>query len=78
MSGNLGASRGGGGSAGGSLRSIDWSRENLRPFQKNFYREHAAVSRRSQVTQLFSAVFALFVLHTVVWLLVTPLQRFST
>uniref|UniRef100_A0A0M3INT8 RNA helicase n=1 Tax=Ascaris lumbricoides TaxID=6252 RepID=A0A0M3INT8_ASCLU len=49
MSGNLGASRGGGGSAGGSLRSIDWSRENLRPFQKNFYREHAAVSRRSQV-----------------------------
>uniref|UniRef100_F1KXZ7 RNA helicase n=1 Tax=Ascaris suum TaxID=6253 RepID=F1KXZ7_ASCSU len=43
-----GASRGGGGSAGGSLRSIDWSRENLRPFQKNFYREHAAVSRRSQ------------------------------
>uniref|UniRef100_A0A915B618 RNA helicase n=1 Tax=Parascaris univalens TaxID=6257 RepID=A0A915B618_PARUN len=43
-----GASRGGGGSAGGSLRTIDWSRENLRPLQKNFYREHAAVSRRSQ------------------------------
>uniref|UniRef100_A0A915PK99 RNA helicase n=1 Tax=Setaria digitata TaxID=48799 RepID=A0A915PK99_9BILA len=37
-----------GASGGGSLRPIDWSRENLRPFEKNFYREHSAVTRREQ------------------------------
>ncbi|VIO87679.1 RNA-dependent helicase, putative [Brugia malayi] len=36
-------------SGGNSLRPIDWSRENLRPFEKNFYREHSAVMRREQV-----------------------------
>ncbi|CAG9536609.1 unnamed protein product [Cercopithifilaria johnstoni] len=36
-------------SGGNSLRPIDWSRENLRPFEKNFYREHSAVTRREQV-----------------------------
>lgn len=54
---SYGGGRGGGGggfgggnrgTAGGNLRSIDWGRENLRPFQKNFYHEHAAVSRRDQ------------------------------
>lgn len=44
-----GSRGGGGGSAGSKLREIDWSRENLRPIQKNFYHEHATVSRRDQV-----------------------------
>ncbi|ETN69467.1 DEAD/DEAH box helicase, partial [Necator americanus] len=30
------------------LRDIDWSKENLKPIQKNFYHEHAAVARRDQ------------------------------
>uniref|UniRef100_A0AAF5PIQ7 RNA helicase n=1 Tax=Wuchereria bancrofti TaxID=6293 RepID=A0AAF5PIQ7_WUCBA len=38
-----------GASGGNSLRPIDWTRENLRPFEKNFYREHSAVIRREQV-----------------------------
>ncbi|EJD74118.1 DEAD box polypeptide 17 [Loa loa] len=38
-----------GASGGNSLRPIDWSRENLRPFEKNFYHEHSAVTRREQV-----------------------------
>ncbi|KAL3982987.1 DEAD/DEAH box helicase family protein [Acanthocheilonema viteae] len=38
-----------GASGGNSLRPIDWSRENLRPFEKNFYREHSNVTRREQV-----------------------------
>ncbi|CAJ0582141.1 unnamed protein product, partial [Mesorhabditis spiculigera] len=36
------------GSAGGKLRDVDWSHENLKPIQKNFYREHASVTRREQ------------------------------
>ncbi|VDM95872.1 unnamed protein product [Thelazia callipaeda] len=36
-------------SGGNSLRPIDWTRENLRPFEKNFYHEHSAVTRREQV-----------------------------
>ena len=50
-----GASGGGGygaakstGMAGGKLRQVDWKRMNMPPIQKNFYREHAAVGRRSQ------------------------------
>ncbi|KAK6757684.1 hypothetical protein RB195_015475 [Necator americanus] len=47
-----GGSRGGGGGGGGNpgsrLRDIDWSKENLKPIQKNFYHEHAAVARRDQ------------------------------
>lgn len=46
-----GGGRGGGGGSGnpGSrLRDIDWSKENLKPIQKNFYHEHAAVARRDQ------------------------------
>lgn len=47
--GRFGESRGfGSNSAGESLRSIDWDRENLRPLQKNFYVEHAAVSARNE------------------------------
>uniref|UniRef100_A0A1I7XHK3 Helicase ATP-binding domain-containing protein n=1 Tax=Heterorhabditis bacteriophora TaxID=37862 RepID=A0A1I7XHK3_HETBA len=53
--GGFGSGRGGGGGRGGSnanpgsrLRDIDWSRENLKPIQKNFYHEHAAVTRRDQ------------------------------
>ncbi|PIC22378.1 hypothetical protein B9Z55_016459 [Caenorhabditis nigoni] len=44
------SSRGGssGGSAGGRLRDIDWTAENLQPIQKDFYHENAAVSRRDQ------------------------------
>ncbi|KAM3725307.1 putative ATP-dependent RNA helicase [Dirofilaria immitis] len=38
-----------GASGGNSLRPIDWSRENLRPFEKNFYHEHSGVTRREQV-----------------------------
>ncbi|KAK6058014.1 DEAD/DEAH box helicase, partial [Cooperia oncophora] len=41
-----GGSRGGGGR--GRLRDIDWSKENLKPIQKDFYHEHATVSRREQ------------------------------
>ncbi|OZC07406.1 DEAD/DEAH box helicase [Onchocerca flexuosa] len=43
----LGGSRGA--SGGNSLRPVDWSRENLRPFEKDFYQEHSAVTRREQV-----------------------------
>uniref|UniRef100_A0A8R1XUQ2 RNA helicase n=1 Tax=Onchocerca volvulus TaxID=6282 RepID=A0A8R1XUQ2_ONCVO len=38
-----------GASGGNSLRPVDWSRENLRPFEKDFYQEHSAVTRREQV-----------------------------
>ncbi|EYC14005.1 hypothetical protein Y032_0042g659 [Ancylostoma ceylanicum] len=43
-----GGGGGGGGNPGGRLRDIDWSKENLKPIQKNFYHEHAAVARRDQ------------------------------
>ncbi|WKY09026.1 hypothetical protein Q1695_001854 [Nippostrongylus brasiliensis] len=44
-----GGGRGGGSSnPGGRLRDIDWSKENLKPIQKNFYHEHATVARREQ------------------------------
>ncbi|VDO40518.1 unnamed protein product, partial [Haemonchus placei] len=49
-----GGGRGGGGGGGGQgnpgsrLRDIDWSKENLKPIQKDFYHEHAAVTRRDQ------------------------------
>jgi ATP-dependent RNA helicase DDX5/DBP2 len=36
-----------GGALGTGLRSIDWSREKLTPFQKNFYREHPDVANMS-------------------------------
>ena len=32
-----------------NLRSIDWSREDLMPFEKNFYVENPAVTARSEV-----------------------------
>lgn len=44
----FGGGRGGSGSAGDSLRAIDWDRENLRPLQKSFYREHEAVTARNE------------------------------
>ena len=28
--------------SGGSLRSVDWSRETLQPFEKNFYKASEA------------------------------------
>lgn len=37
-----------GGALGASLRTIDWSREQLTPFQKNFYREHPDVAAMSE------------------------------
>lgn len=45
--------RGGGGkfgndTMGAKLRPIDFRKHNLRPVQKDFYKEHAAVTRRSQ------------------------------
>ncbi|KAE9419430.1 hypothetical protein Angca_007565, partial [Angiostrongylus cantonensis] len=43
-----GGGGGGGGNPGGRLRDIDWSKENLKPIQKNFYHEHATVTRRDQ------------------------------
>ncbi|CAI4223209.1 unnamed protein product [Auanema sp. JU1783] len=51
-----GYNRGGGGGRGGGassnpgsrLRDIDWSREALKPIQKNFYHECASVTRREQ------------------------------
>merc|ERR1719447_2358536 len=33
-----------GGQPGGSLRSVDWSRETLQPFEKNFYKASEASS----------------------------------
>ena len=38
---------GGGGDLGSNLRSIDWAKESLMNFEKNFYVEHPAVSERS-------------------------------
>jgi len=35
------------GQAGAGLRRVDWSREDLPHFQKNFYREHASVNKMS-------------------------------
>lgn len=47
--GGRGGGRGGSnGSAGGRLRDVDWSAENLTPIEKDFYHENAAVSRREQ------------------------------
>ncbi|CAB3398818.1 unnamed protein product [Caenorhabditis bovis] len=48
--GSFGGGRGGreGGAAGSRIRNIDWSRENLPPIEKNFYHEHASVTRRDQ------------------------------
>ncbi|VDP33577.1 unnamed protein product, partial [Heligmosomoides polygyrus] len=46
--GGFGGGRGGSSNPGGRLRDIDWSKENLKPIQKNFYHENAAVSRRDQ------------------------------
>ncbi|XP_055617876.1 uncharacterized protein LOC129763119 [Toxorhynchites rutilus septentrionalis] len=52
-----GASFGGGGGGGGrdkwtmeskSLQKVNWSKMQLAPFEKNFYREHAAIRNRSQ------------------------------
>ncbi|VDD89816.1 unnamed protein product, partial [Enterobius vermicularis] len=33
---------------GDMLKPIDWDQENLRPLQKNFYRQHKAVSARNE------------------------------
>lgn len=38
---------GGGGDLGSNLRSIDWTKETLMNFEKNFYVEHPAVTERS-------------------------------
>lgn len=35
-------------SMGSKLRPVNFSKHNLRPIQKDFYREHAAVTRRAQ------------------------------
>ncbi|VDK60484.1 unnamed protein product [Anisakis simplex] len=43
-----GGSKNGTSMAGGNLRAINWSRENLRPFEKCFYYEHATVVARNQ------------------------------
>ncbi|KAJ1497000.1 ATP-dependent RNA helicase dbp2, partial [Coelomomyces lativittatus] len=36
------------GNMGNNLRAIEWSREALVPFEKNFYKEHVEVTSRSQ------------------------------
>jgi hypothetical protein len=38
------------GDAGDKLRKIDWSQQHLRPIEKNFYHENAAVTRRDQAS----------------------------
>eukprot|EP00735_Rhodelphis_limneticus_P008217 TRINITY_DN2105_c1_g1::TRINITY_DN2105_c1_g1_i1::g.12738::m.12738 TRINITY_DN2105_c1_g1::TRINITY_DN2105_c1_g1_i1::g.12738 ORF type:complete len:546 (-),score=117.26,sp/Q9C718/RH20_ARATH/66.36/0.0,DEAD/PF00270.24/2.8e-45,Helicase_C/PF00271.26/2.5e+03,Helicase_C/PF00271.26/3.7e-25,ResIII/PF04851.10/0.041 TRINITY_DN2105_c1_g1_i1:135-1772(-) len=45
--GRFGSSSSGGGALGSGLRSIDWDHMKLVHFEKNFYREHPAVSARS-------------------------------
>jgi len=35
-------------SLGGTLRDVSWSDQDLKPFNKNFYKEHADVQARTQ------------------------------
>jgi ATP-dependent RNA helicase DDX5/DBP2 len=37
------------GGAGSRLKTVDFKRQNLMPIQKDFYKEHSTVTRRSQM-----------------------------
>lgn len=45
----VGGGYGGGSTLGSNLQNIDFSREQLVPFEKNFYLEHPAVTKRSEM-----------------------------